>query len=144
MRFAKTIVLTLLSLSLMNCQTMPYQGKAREVKKRAGEGGVIAMALDHRDEDRKVAEDKMRATCGNNPFRIQEEGEVAVGTKSVQNDRSTRRDDTRKDAGSFLGMNFVTGEAGGVDSKTESVTEAVKEWQITYDCTPDKSKKTMR
>lgn len=124
---------TLTLLVLAGCQTMPYQGKARDVK-RTRQGGVIAMAVDPRPEDRQVAEQKMQSTCNPNPYAIVEEGEVVVGTKSVQNDRSTFRDDTRKKQGKFLGMDVVSGEAGGVNTSTESTTEQLKEWQITYEC----------
>jgi hypothetical protein len=128
------VVSGLTVLFLAGCQTMPYQGKARDVKRRQGQGGVIAMSLDPRPEDRQVAEQKMQSTCGNIPYQVLEEGEVAIGTKSVQNDRATLRDDTRKKQGKFLGMDLVTGEAGGVNTTTESTTETVKEWQITYEC----------
>lgn len=131
-------------LLLVGCQTMPYQGRAREVKKRSGQGGVIAMSLDPRPEDRQVAEQKMQATCGSQPVQIVEEGEVTVGTKSVQNDRSTHRDDTRRKQGKFLGMDVVSGEAGGLNTTTESTTEAVKEWQITYECGAASTKKAQR
>lgn len=128
------VVSSLTVLLLVGCQTMPYQGRARDVKKRAGQGGVIAMSIDPRPEDRQVAEQKMQATCGPQPVQILEEGEVTVGTKSVQNDRSTLRDDTRRKQGKFLGMDVVSGEAGGINTSTESTTEAVKEWQITFEC----------
>lgn len=119
---------------LSGCQTMPYQGQARDVKKRREQGGVLALPINQRLEDRQVAEQKMQANCGSLKARVVEEGEVVVGTKSVQNARSSQRDDTRQNAGQFMGLQLVTGEAGGADTRTESSTEAIKEWQITYEC----------
>ena len=144
LRFQIPLMALLCSLVLAGCQTMPYQGKARDVK-RTRQGGVVAVSVDARPEDRQVAEQKMQSACNPNPYTILEEGEVVVGTKSVQNDRSTLRDDSRRKS-KFLGMDVVTGEAGGVNSTTESTTEQIKEWQISYECSASASstKKSMR
>ncbi len=128
------------AIALTACQTVPYQGQAREVKRKTGHGGVIAIPLNSREEDRKVATAKMNEACGQSEYRILEETEVVVGTKSTSNARNTNRDDSRRDEGRFLGINLVSGEAGGTDSKVETATEAVKEWQMTYECSSSKKK----
>ena len=76
----------------------------------------------------------MRSACGKNPYRILEEGEIIVGSKSTQASKATNRDDTRRDAGTFLGMPVTSGEASGTETQTSSTTESVKEWQIQYEC----------
>lgn len=129
------------ALALAACQTVPYQGQAREVKRKSGRGGVIAIPVNSREEDRKVATAKMDDACGEFAVRILEETEVVVGTKSTSNARNTNRDDSRRDEGRFLGINLVSGEAGGTDSKVETATEAVKEWQMTYECSLAKKAK---
>ncbi len=139
-----TILWIALTAIFTGCQTMPYQGQARDVKKRNGQGGVIAIPINHRNEDRQVADEKMRSNCGASTVQIKEEGEVVTGSKSTQNNRSTNRDDTRRNEGTFLGMNVISGDAGGVDSKTETMTEAVKEWQLSYECVTLKGNKVVR
>ena len=133
------IVTSLAVLILMSgCQMLEYKGQARDVKKRSGQGGVLALPLNPRAEDQKVAEERMRAACGSQTYRVLEEGEVVIGTKSTQSARATMRDDTRRNEGQFLGMQLTSGEAGGTDTQTTSSTESVKEWQITYECVTQK------
>lgn len=144
MKYKMTIFWIALAAVFTGCQTMPYQGQARDVKKRNGQGGVIAIPINPRNEDRQVAEEKMRSNCGTRTVQVNEEGEVVTGTKATQNNRSTNRDDTRRNEGTFLGMNVISGDASGVDSKTETMTEAVKEWQLSYECVSLKGNKVVR
>lgn len=120
--------------STTGCQTVPYQGQAREVKKKPQTEGVIALTLNHRDEDRQKADEKMKANC--NPYSVQvlEEGEVAVGEETTSSGKETERKSTERSAGKFLGMDIMTGEAGGKNTTTSSTTTKIKEWQIAYKC----------
>ena len=116
------------------CQTVPYQGQARETKKKPQEGGLIALKENFRDEDRAVAETKMRNNCAPNPFKVLEEGEVVVGQKTDSSTRDTDRKSTESQVGNLFGMAIMSGEAGGKDSKSSSTTTSLKEWQISYVC----------
>lgn len=121
-------------LLISACQTMPYQGEARDVKRKPKEGGVIAMKLNFRDEDRKKAEEKMASNCGTVPYKIMEEGEVAIGQETKSNSRDTKRDNSEKQVGSLLGIALMSGDKGGKDTESSSVVTSVKEWQIAYEC----------
>lgn len=123
----------LLGLLLSGCQTVPYQGVARDVKKKPMEGGIVAVPLDPRAEDRTKAEEKMKQTCNGN-YKVLEEGEVVVGQKTNSNSRETKRDRDQTQVGSIFGLPVMAGDAGGKDSNMESTTSQVKEWQISYNC----------
>lgn len=123
-----------LLLGLAGCQTLPYQGQARDVKRRPGDGGVIAMKVDHRPEDRAVADQKMRANCGNLDLKIESEEEVTIGQKVEGNSRDTNRESNKQQVGSLFGIPVLSGEEGGVDKRTSSTTTQLKEWQIVYKC----------
>ncbi|HWU44482.1 MAG TPA: hypothetical protein VN132_13620 [Bdellovibrio sp.] len=127
-------VIGLCFLFLAGCQTVPYQGQARETKLKPKEGGIIALKENFRDEDRAVAEQKMRRNCDPLPFRILEEGEAVVGQTTNSNTHDTKRDDSRSTVGTLFGLPITSGEAGGKDSSSSSTTTALKEWQITYQC----------
>jgi hypothetical protein len=116
------------------CQTIPYQGQARDVKKKPAEGGILALPLDPRDEDRAKAELKMQQNCGVGKFRILEEGEVVIGQKTNSDNREDNRANTQHKVGTFLGMPVVSGDAGGKNVSATSTTENIKEWQISYEC----------
>jgi hypothetical protein len=116
------------------CQTVPYQGQAREVKKKPQTEGVIALALNHRDEDRQKADEKMKANCSPYAVQILEEGEVAIGETTSTSGKETDRKSTEKSMGKFLGMDIMSGEAGGKNTEASSTTTKVKEWQIAYKC----------
>jgi hypothetical protein len=122
----------------VSCQTVPYQGKAREVKRKPSDGGVIALDVDHRAEDRQRADEKMKSNCGELSVKILEEGEVVVGQTTNSTTSEDQRNDTRRKAGNFLGMALVTGQAAGTDSQTSSTTTQLKEWQISYECSSKK------
>ena len=135
------ICISLLSLFAVGCQTMPYQGQARETKKRPQEGGVISLKENHRAEDRQVADDKMKANCQPLSVKILEEGEIVVGQKTETDSRDTRRDDSRAEVGTLFGLPVMAGEAGGKDTKSSATTTALREWQISYQCTDGKKVK---
>jgi hypothetical protein len=129
-------------LCLSACQTMPYQGQAREVKKKPKESGVISLKENFRDEDRAIAEMKMNNNCAPNAVRILEEGEAVVGQKVLTDSRDTHRDNSQAQVGSLFGVPVMSGDAGGKDSSSSSTTVALKEWQISYQC--DTAKKAKR
>ena len=119
---------------LAGCQTLPYQGQARDVKRRPNDGGIIAMKVDFRPEDRAVAEQKMRANCSSSDVRIESEEEVVVGQKTEATSRDTNRESNQHQVGTLFGMPLVSGDAGGKDTSVSSTTVQVKEWQIVYKC----------
>lgn len=123
-----------LILTLVGCQTVPYQGQAREVKRKPQTEGVISLALSHRPEDRDVAQQKMASNCGAFPIEVLEEGEVAVGQATEVKGKEKDRASTEQKVGQLFGIPLITGEAGGKDTETSSVTTAVKEWHISYKC----------
>ena len=126
---------------LSGCQTVPYQGQARETKKKPQEGGVISLKENFRDEDRQKADEKMTKNCYPKSVKIVEEGKVVVGQKVDTGSTDTRRDDSRKTVGSLFGMPLVSGEAAGTNTQSSSTTTALKEWQIAYACDQTKVRK---
>lgn len=124
----------------VSCQTVPYQGRAREVKKKPSEGGIIALTVDHRPEDRMKADEKMKANCGSSTVKILEEGEVAVGQTTTSNASEAYRPNTKKKVGSIFGMPLISGQEAGTDTSTSSTTTQIKEWQISYECLSHKKK----
>jgi hypothetical protein len=124
---------------LSGCATQPYMGQARDVKRKPQDGGVVSIPTNFRDEDRARAEDKMRSNCGQKPFQVLEEGEIAVGEETKTSGRETDRASTETSVGSLFGMNIISGEAGGKDTSSSSVKTAVKEWHISYKCDSGKS-----
>jgi hypothetical protein len=132
MRFA--VLLPLLALGA--CQTVPYQPYAREVKKKPGTGGLIALKTEHRDEDRAKAQSMMESNCGSKAVKITEEGEVVVGTSTTSNAKETNQAGTQgSQVGSFFGMPITSGASDpSKNTSTSATTTAVKEWNIAYDC----------
>jgi hypothetical protein len=128
------LVLTGVSAFFVACQTVPYQGKAREVKRKPSEGGIIALSVDHRPEDRTKADEKMKSNCPQAKVKILEEGEVAVGQTTTSNASEAYRPSSQRKVGSVFGMPLVTGQAAGTDTATSSTTTQLKEWQISYEC----------
>lgn len=131
----KQMILGLGLLALLaGCQTVPYQGQARNVNLKPQKEGVISIAVNHRDEDRRKAEEMMTKNC--QPFEAQvlEEGEVAVGTKTDSSGRDTDRASTERQVGTLFGMPITTGEAAGKNTSTSSQTVSIKEWHISYKC----------
>ena len=150
----KQLVLFLLAVTglfaMTACQTVPYQGEARDVKRRPQEGGVVAIARKFRPEDRTKADEAMRSNCAPNGFKIVEEGEVTTGQEVTGNTRETNRANTETQVGSLWGIPITSGDRGGKDSQTSSVSRDIKEWQISYNCekpaavTPATHKKVTR
>ncbi len=134
LELAQHIALLLLAMTISACQTVPYQGQARDVKRRPGDGGVVVIKVDHRPEDRGVAEQKMRSNCGGLEVRIESEEEVVVGQKTEGSSRDTKREADKHQVGTLFGVPLVSGDAGGVDSQTSTTTTQLKEWQIVYKC----------
>ena len=124
------IVFCLLFL-LGGCADMfKYQPYARNVKKRPGKSGIIALKPVHRMEDQNLAQTMMAQNCGSKVATILEEGEVKVGT--VTQGVKTSQASTKRSAGKFFGIPLTTGS--GPSENTTSTTLEKKEWQITYKC----------
>lgn len=119
---------------LTACQTVPYEGQARDVRKKPREDGVIAIPVNARDEDRTKAESKMQANCSPGVHEVLEEGEVTVGHETKSSEKETNRANSERKVGSIFGMAMISGDQGGKDKEVASVTSAVKEWQISYRC----------
>ena len=142
MKTKNLLLATFATLGLLtSCQTVPYQGQARETKKKPQESGIITLKENFRDEDRQKAEEKMKTNCSPLMFRIVEEGEIVVGQKIDTGTSETKRDDTRSEVGSLFGIPVIAGENGGKDMNSSSTTTNLREWQISYVCDSKKSKK---
>lgn len=129
----KKLVLFIAAALVSGCATMPYQPYAREVKKKPGEGGVIALKTEHRPEDRQRADSLMAANCGSESIvKVQEEGEIVVGEKTHTNASKTQG---QQDEGfSLAGFRFISGTKPSEDTASTSETVKLKEWQIAYQC----------
>lgn len=134
----KILLWSLISIVLTACQTVPYQGTARDVTLKPRKGGVISIPTNPRDEDRIKAEGMIARNCKPHLGEITEEGEVAVGTKVNSSGKETNRDDSRAKVGSLFGIPITSGEASGTNTSTSSTTMAIKEWHITYNCVQGK------
>lgn len=130
------------ALWVSGCATVPYEGKARDVKRKPQENGVIAIPLEFRDEDRNKAAQKMASNCGAMAYEIMEEGEVVVGQKTSGSTSESDRASTEHQVGSLFGVPLVSGKAGGKDVESSQTTTSVKEWQISYKCAAQGSKKS--
>lgn len=136
-----SLILVPATLFFSGCQTVPYQGQARDVKKKPMEGGVLALPLDPRDEDRMKAELKMKQNCQNMAFKVLEEGEVVIGQKTNSSGREDNRENTQRKVGSLWGIPLVSGDQGGKNTSSTTTTENIKEWQISYECTKARTSK---
>lgn len=118
------------------CQTLPYQPYARDVKKKPGQGGIIALKPEHRDEDQTKAKQMMATNCGASNVKVLEEGEVAVGQEVKSNADTTKSAGTSSTKiGSLFGIPLVSSGTDPKDStNSSSVTTSIKEWQISYEC----------
>lgn len=130
-------------LSLVGCQTMPYQPYARDVKKTPQQGGVIALKTEHRDEDRAKAEMMMKKNCGDLSVKIKEEGEVVVGQTTSGSSKETKDNGAAGiKLGSLFGMPVTSGsEDPSKNTATSSSTTNINEWQISYECATGKTSK---
>lgn len=126
----------LVLLGLTACQTMPYQPYARAVKQKPSTGGVIALKLEHRPEDRQKAESMMKSVCGTNPVKVLEEGEVAVGQETKSSGSQEHRSGSSSTTvGTLFGLPITSGGSNPSETtNTNTVTTSVKEWQISYEC----------
>ncbi len=126
----------LLALAAVGCQTLPYQPYARDVKRKPMESGIVALKLEHRDEDRAKATEMMAANCGTKKPVILEEGEVVVGqTTQTNGNTDYHRGSSGKQVGSLFGMPITSGASNPGNSTSETATtNAIKEWQIAYNC----------
>jgi hypothetical protein len=129
-----TLVVLGASFMTTACQTIPYQGQARDVKRKPGVGGTIAVPINPQQADRDRAAEHMISNCGNGNYKITEEGEVVTGETTQASTRNDFRQNTQQTTGTFLGMPIVSGDPGGVDSATTSTRTLNKEWQMTYEC----------
>lgn len=126
---------------MTGCQTVPYQGQARDVKRKPGVEGIISVPLDPKPEDRARADEKMRSNCGQMAVKVLEEGEVVVGQETQTSGRETDRQSSEHKVGSLFGVPVMSGDAGGKDTSTSTLTKSVKEWQIAYKCESGKTTK---
>lgn len=127
-------------LAVTGCQTVPYQGQARDVKRKPGVEGIISVPLDPRTEDRAKAEEKMRSNCGQLAVKVLEEGEIVVGQETHTSGRETERKSEQRKVGSLFGVPVMSGDQAGTDTSSSSVTKSVKEWQIAYKCESETKK----
>lgn len=131
----KSLALTWL-LCVVGCVSIPYQPYARDVKKKGQQGGVVALKLEHRDEDRAKAQSMMERTCQPLTVKVIEEGEVVVGQETkVKGNTSYNEGSKGEKVGDLFGMALISGKkAPGQESESSSSTVQLKEWQITYEC----------
>ncbi len=131
----KHIFASILALAVFQgCQTVPYQGEARDVKKKPQDSGIIAIKPVHRPEDRQRADQLMQTNCAPFMVKVLEEGEVAVGSETKGSTRESDRANSQHQVGSLFGIPVIGGDKGGKDSESNTVTTAIKEWQISYQC----------
>jgi hypothetical protein len=115
---------------LSGCQTMPYQPYARNVKVEPQSGGVVALKLEHQDEDRAKAQSMMANNCGGQAVKVLEEANDA-GSNGTR-------------VGSLFGIPVTSG-AKEASKNTATVTTNKKEWQIRYKCiASSESKRVVR
>ncbi|MBC7466489.1 MAG: hypothetical protein H7256_10900 [Bdellovibrio sp.] len=132
----QSLVLFCIAAGLTACQTMPYQPYARDVKKKPGQNGVIALRLDNRDEDKAKARQMMSSNCGAAAVKVLEEGEVVVGQETKGTADTTKSKAVPgAQVGSLWGIPLTSGGRDAQDStQSSSVTTSVKEWQMSYEC----------
>lgn len=120
--------------ALVGCQTLPYQGEARNVKRKPQESGIIALKENHRPEDRQKADEYMKNNCAPYPFKVVEEGEAVIGQATTSNERQNNRKASETQVGSLFGIPVISGDQGGKDTQTSSTVTQLREWQIQYSC----------
>jgi len=129
---SKKLCSSLILLGLLtSCAGMnEYRPYARHVSRTTGHAGVIAVKLDHRQEDISLAQSMMQDSCGQRAATIIQEGEVAVG--SVSDTVKERREGNESVVGSFFGLPVTSGSPEKENSRV--VTTQQKEWHINYKC----------
>ncbi len=120
------------TLLLSGCQTIPYTGQARDVKRRPGAGGTVAVPINPQQVDRERASEHMTTNCGAGNFKVTSEEEVATG-QMVESDAYNSAQPYRPAhaGGLVLGPPVY---ADGMDSHVTSRVVQTKEWLISYDC----------
>lgn len=109
---------------------MKYHPYARNVKRKPGSSGIVALKLNHRQEDRDYSETLMKGNCGEKKIKILDEGEVVIGTVTNSNSQSRKGGETQM--GSLFGLP-VTSTTPNSTSQSTTTTQK-KEWQIKYTC----------
>ncbi len=101
-----------------------------------GEGGVIAITVAHQTEDMTKAVELMSSNCGNDKYKVTDEGEVVTGTTTEGDATQTHKAGTAStQAGTLFGIPITSGGSDPSNStRSTSTTTAVKEWQVTYEC----------
>jgi hypothetical protein len=128
---------------LSGCQTMPYQPYARNVKVEPQSGGVVALKLEHQDEDRAKAQSMMANNCGGQAVKVLEEGETVIGTETSSKETNDAGSNGTR-VGSLFGIPVTSG-AKEASKNTATVTTNKKEWQIRYKCiASSESKRVVR
>lgn len=113
------------ALTLVACQTLPYEPYARAVKVQPKHGGVIAMRTNYRPEDKQKAMAMMADNCGAKKPEVTEEGEVVTG-QTTTTDANNYYHNNNNAGSIFLSPTSST--------STQSSTTQQKEWQMTYKC----------
>jgi hypothetical protein len=137
----KKILISLSALVITACQTMPYQPYARDVKRKPQTNGIIALKLEHREEDRQKAQQMMNSNCGSQEIKVLEEGEVVVGQESTTHSNTSKNEGTSSTkVGSLFGIPVMSqGTDPSENTQSKVSTSAIKEWQISYECLTKKS-----
>lgn len=126
-----SLLLMTLVVLLNSCAGMnKYRPYARNVKKKPGRSGAIALKLEHREEDINLAKTFMKRNCGKKSSQIIDEGEVVVGTTTNSNSKSREGGSSRY--GSLFGIP-ITSKSADTTNKVSTTTQE-KEWQIKYKC----------
>jgi hypothetical protein len=128
---AKQVSLLMGFLLLNSCAgMMKYRPYARNVKKKPGKSGVVALRLEHRKEDRDLAKTMMQENCSNQKVKVTDEGEVVIGT--ITNSSKKSREGSSTQVASLFGLPINSSSPGSETSN--STTMQKKEWQLQYLC----------
>ena len=121
---------------LIGCQAVPYKPYAREVKRKPSTGGEISLKVEHRDEDRTKAQQLMDTNCSPSTAKVDEEGEVDVGTTTSSNASKSRQEgQAGAPIATLWGMPITSGDKKpSEDTQTVATTTVLKEWLIKYSC----------
>lgn len=107
------IIFLLITISMISCSTV------RVVKKRPGQGGILALQNGFIGESAESKAEKiMKSSCSGKGYLVTEEGEAVVGSRTSM---------TKKNKGAADKL-FAEQEV------SESETEDKTEWRLTYKC----------
>lgn len=136
----KQLLALIVTLLITGCATQPYQPYARDVKKKPGVEGIIAIKREYKPEDRTLADSMMTQNCSGKPFTVVEEGEIQVGSATSVNGQA--RAEKENNGVNFGGFKYLTGGQTDVqNTNSTSETVALKEWHINYKCQTETKKK---